>query len=91
MKVIYKYAITGLDVIVKMPAGAKILTVQTQGVEPFIWALVDTDAPLVDRHLRLVPTGEPLNFVLGEYIGTVQFRDSFSLLVFHLFDQGEVS
>ena len=72
-----------------MPAGAKILDFHEQGGEPFVWALVDAAAPMVDRHLTLVGTGIPIPEFAGEYIGTAHLPADG--LVLHLFDGAEAS
>jgi len=70
----------------KLPKGAKILTVQVQRDKPQLWALVNPKSPAETRNFRLVGTGhlikeseENLN-----YIGTFQlFNGDF---IGHLFE-----
>lgn len=82
MLTIWKYSIPIDDFIaVSMPEGAQVLTVQMQRDTPCIWALVDTEAPLVTCMFRLFGTGNPISGDAGEYVGTFQMLG----LVFHLF------
>ena len=61
---------------------------ESRGV-PMLWALVDPEAPKVQRRFLLVGTGQPL----PDEVEGFTFVDSFQLqngaLVFHLFDVGE--
>ena len=51
MQTVWKFPIRPDDHIrVEMPADARVLTVQTQGGQPCIWALVSDDAPTVEFH-----------------------------------------
>ena len=84
---IYKYPVPVLDEFeIAMPENAHVLTVQTQNGNPFIWAKVDTDAPIVPRRFQLVGTGNPTSGLSNVYVGTFQIADG--RLVFHLFDRG---
>jgi len=72
--------------IIQIPFGAEFLTVQVQHGSPCLWALVDTDAPLVPMKILVVGTGKevPDN---TRYIGTCHlFKGT---LVLHVFE-GEV-
>lgn len=81
---IFKYPVELTDSFaIDLPAGAEVLTVQTQGDAPFIWALVVDHARLEPRHFRLCGTGH----VLGDgtrYVGTFQLHDG--AFVGHLFE-----
>ena len=63
MKTIHKYPIE-LDyehkVTVRMPFVAKIVLVGSQHDQAFLWAIVDSTSPLVERHFRLIGTGHPI-------------------------------
>jgi hypothetical protein len=88
MKTIYKYPFSIDDsVIITMPVGAEILTVQVQHRVPCIWALVDPEAPKVDRYFRVAGTGHSLPENPGKYVGTFQQLEG--NLIFHVFDRGE--
>ncbi len=85
-KVIYKYRLEP-DGAIFMPKGAKILTVQTQRDESYLWAMVDPEAPAEQRIFRSVPTGMPFDERGMEYIGTFQIHGS---LVLHVFEDTSV-
>ena len=87
MKTIYKYEVLVDDLfVVKMPRAARLLDVQVQGGTPFVWALVDTDAPLVRRRFALRGTGHPADDLeTAAHVGTFQLQNG--ALVFHLFDR----
>lgn len=71
------------EVRVPMPKGAVILTAAAINDDPFVWAIVDPDAPIIERELSIRGTGHDLGTV-GGYIGTfVLYGGS---LVFHVFD-----
>jgi len=68
---------------IDMPAGAKILCVQTQNGEPYLRALVDESAEKVQRLFVLFITGHGMNDVeRAHYLGTFQRPP----LVWHLFE-----
>jgi hypothetical protein len=89
VKIIYKYPIKVYDEqAIRMPQSAELLSVQCQAGWPCVWAMVDTDEPMVLRDFGLVATGEPCERIrAGKHVGTFQMRDG--TLVFHLFDLGE--
>lgn len=84
---IWKWA---LDVVdrqsISMPAGAQILTVQTQYGVPQLWALCDTTLPLTPRIFHIYGTGNVIrhSVAAGWYVGTFQLSDG--ALVFHVFE-----
>lgn len=88
MKTIYKYPIEITDEqIILMPAGAIMLTVQVQNGNPFIWAMVDTEARMEDVPIRVHGTGHPICESSNlEYIGTFQSMYGGNL-VFHVFKE----
>lgn len=90
-KSVYKYSIEVTDYqSVKMPRDAKILYVQLQYNSPHLWALVDKDAPIVNRHIRIIGTGHLADDVSEvNYIGSFQMNINSIPLVFHVFDGGE--
>jgi hypothetical protein len=59
------------QVVLRMPEGAEVLDVQAQDGVPTLWAVVDVDAPLVERRFELRGTGHPLGDI-GPYVGTFQ-------------------
>lgn len=71
------------DVSIDMPKNARVLSVQTQGGLPRIWALVNPELPVETRRFHWRGTGHTV--ADGDvYIGTIQLADG--QLVFHLFD-----
>ena len=57
-KTIYKYPVVLDDIFVlNLPKNAQILTVQTQYEKPYLWVLLDPNAPKVERAFRLAGTG----------------------------------
>jgi DNA-directed RNA polymerase subunit RPC12/RpoP len=83
--VIYKYPLPIADEFeIQVPMAAQILTVQTQRETPYIWALIETDAPLTTRRFCIRGTGEAFKGNEGKHIGTFQLRNGD--LVFHLFE-----
>ena len=88
MKSIYKYPINihKEDFGVDGPI-TKILTVQMQHGKPYVWAEVDTDAPI--RHFAVFPIGtgwnlgEINNFEKATYLNTIQEFDGD--LIWHMY------
>lgn len=69
---------------VQMPRGAKILSVQAQSNRAILWYLCDSEAPMEDRTIVRVVTGDaPPEGVL--FIGTVQL-DGGNFVV-HIFER----
>ncbi len=85
---IFKYPIDITDKqSFSMPVGAKILTVQVQNGNPFIWAMVDPEAPTEEVTIRVHGTGHPIYDSSNlEYIGTFQSMYGVNL-VFHVFKE----
>lgn len=89
MRTIYRYDLEEVpDQFIQLPRNAQILTIQRQTRLPLglsLWALVDTDEPLVDRKIILRGTGteDPGDH---PYICTYQEQSGF---VWHFFDGGE--
>jgi hypothetical protein len=67
MLTVYKYPITQAHNAIEMPSGAQVLRI---GIDPAVdvkdliwlrlWALVDTDNPIVVRKFIITGTGHPL-------------------------------
>jgi len=70
-----------------MPESAEILTVDTIDNRPYVWALVDPEAPKVYRKFCTFMTGEemPEKRYNCSYIGTYQLTIG-QLYVIHLFE-----
>jgi hypothetical protein len=76
------------EVLIRMPRGARLLSVHTQRNAPELWALVDTDAPLVTRRIAVRGTGLPCDgLAFAPFVGT--FLCDADTFVGHVFDLGE--
>ena len=82
---IWKYPLSS-DAVqdILMPKGAEILTVQTQGETPCLWAQVDERALLEPRRIRVYGTGHPMQGPVGKYMGTFQIHGG--ALVFYVYE-----
>lgn len=86
MKKIFKYPIEVTDEqVVLLPTGAKVLTIQSQGEVPCIWALVNPTAPRNEAiTIRIHGTGHDVPDSDNlEYVSTFQMMGG--RLVFHSF------
>jgi hypothetical protein len=82
MKTVYKYEVPSMDCTVRLPKGAKLLTLKLQRGTLNLWALVDpTCAELEDRHILIVGTGWDVEDTM-RYI-TTYFDEYF---VWHAFE-----
>lgn len=70
----------------EMPIGAHILSVQMQGLEPQMWALVKPENPTTVREFVIYGTGQQIEESGNrlEFIGT--FQQSEGRLIWHLFE-----
>ena len=86
IKKIFKYPFQINDsVCIRMPKGAHILTVQTQGGQSCLWALANPDAELKDHNFRIFGTGHPIS---GEEMQSMGYVGTFLMpsgLVWHMF------
>jgi hypothetical protein len=85
VKTIHKYSLdtTNEDKItVLMPQVAKIVMVGSQNGQPFLWAIVDSESPLIARHYRLIATGQPIP---GGYAHVASFTRNNGESTWHLF------
>lgn len=82
MRTIYKYPLEGRDVSrVLMPEDASIVHVGIQNGVFCVWALGDTEDPMVERSFTVVGTGWELD-EFHIHLGTV-FQDAF---VWHIME-----
>lgn len=77
---------------VTMPAGLRLLSVAVQGDAVSVWALVDPDAPLVQRDFLVVGTGWAIELPSSnhhelEFVGTAIAPNG---NVFHVLEVVEV-
>lgn len=89
MKTIWKFPVQPEPLFeIQLPEGAKVLCVQVQRDEPFIWVALDTDKPKVQRVFSVCATGgRMIGGMEGDtYIGTFQMQGG--SLVWHLFEIG---
>lgn len=85
MRTIWKYEIPlRQDITLEMPQGAKILSVQTQGDQPVLWAEVVNTKPMETRYFVLVGTGKHVPTYASKFLGTLQFEGG--TYVFHLYE-----
>lgn len=85
MITIHKYQFEIADsVVIEMPEGANVLSVQVQDGEPMMWAVVETTYCLKKKAFRIYGTGHKLDFFAteGKYIGTIQHNG----FVWHIFE-----
>lgn len=73
---------------IEMPENAKVFDVQLQKInadedKPTMWAMVDTDKPMVKRKFKAYWTGEELNGLdlFRTHIATIQ-----DIYVWHIFE-----
>lgn len=86
---IRKYPLPIQDEIpIRMPKGARLLSVQTQRDAACLWAMVDPQAPETTRRLALRGTGHDVDgLALAPFVGTFQLDGG--AFVGHVFDLGE--
>lgn len=68
---------------IKMPRGAKGLSVQWQHNNLCLWVLCEEDNVTEDRVVAIYGTGHDLPMTTGDYVGTFQMEGGH--LVFHVF------
>jgi hypothetical protein len=89
MKTIWKFAIPVVNpAMIRMPKGAEILTVQRQGDQACLWAIVEPEAEKEQRYFIIEGTGNPIHEedgVTRKYIGTFQAPQ----FVWHVFERME--
>jgi hypothetical protein len=89
MKKIYKYQLDLLDTqFVELSLGAEILTVQMQGNQLCLWAMVNTlpEAIKKNRRIEIIGTGNPVPIGDLKYISTFQMFQDWGTLTYHVFE-----
>ena len=87
-KSIWKYTLEITDdQEIEIPVGAQFLDVQMQFGAPQMWCLVDVDALLMPRHIKIHGTGHTFEHD-GVFIATFQVRVGNEDQVYHVFDMG---
>lgn len=88
METIYKYKIPkNFSFELELPIFAKILSVQMQGQDAFIWAMINTNNITEKRLFTIITTGCEIDerYKLN-YISTFQVVEFHKTFVFHLFE-----
>ena len=86
MQTIYKYPLSShRETTVRLPSGAKVLKIDVQNGDLFLWALVDTDAFLETRTIEVYGTGHPIPDGNRVFINT--FFVHGGEYVFHAFER----
>jgi hypothetical protein len=84
-RTIWKFPLNTINTDVEMPKGARVLSVQAQDNEIFLWAEVTPTEKDVTRYFDVFPTGAPLPERPGQiYLGTVLLHGG--KLVFHVYE-----
>lgn len=84
---VFKYAIEISDhFTVRMPRGAKVLTVARQGATYCLWALVDPSEPQQNRHFRWAGTGHDIFESPESLVYVTTFQEAGGALVWHIFE-----
>lgn len=85
-KTIWKYQMPVQErFIMRLPAGAEIIRMTDQGGMFWLWAIVDTEAPLVERRFHAFKTGMAIPTDLKlEYRGycTINIQQELGLYIF---------
>lgn len=90
MKTIHKYGIGVRDqMTIEMPVGAEIISIQLQGSNICIWAIVDEEESMtVLRHFKIFGTGHDINSIDAlKYLSTVQEPTDSGAFVWHVFEK----
>jgi len=81
MRTIWKFQFEISDeIIIEMPEGSEILSIQVQGGMPTLWAICDPSRKNYNRVLSCYGTGHKVRYTQN-YIGTIQING----FVWHLF------
>jgi len=84
MRAIWKQELNKTDQqVVYLSVGAKILDVQIQRGKWCLWYSCSVDLPLEERHIAIYATGQEVETLNGDYIGT--FQDG--PFVWHVFEE----
>ena len=71
-RTIWKYQMPVLErFIMQLPQDAEVIRVADQGGLLWLWAVVDTEAPLMDRRFYAIKTGAPVPEGALTYLGFV--------------------
>lgn len=75
-------------ILIQMPKGAQVLSVQCQSDRPFLWAFVDPHAEREVRGFYAYEAGQTIESNdLGQFVGTFQMPGGH--LVFHMWEASD--
>lgn len=86
MKVIYKYTIDPIHLVVPMPKGAMVISAHSQHNKMCVWAIVDPEETELED-ITFVILGTGINFDMTDnlrFIDTLYLDNGY--LVFHIFE-----
>lgn len=84
MKTIWKFPLRIDDEqYIDMPRGSKMLSVQLQGNEPYLWAEVDDSYPVEPHLVVMMGTGHPKSHKADRFVDIFQMAGG--SLVFHVY------
>ncbi len=83
MRTIYKYTLNPKDLNVRMPIGARLLSVAEQNNQICVWAEVDSEADTELVGFEVFGTGHELTDNNHEFVGTALMDDGD--FVFHVY------
>ncbi len=83
MMKIYKYEILIAGFQIMLPSDAKVLKIDLQNNDPYMWILLDTNKSTLPKTFRVYGTGQTINAEGLRYIDTFQ-QDGF---VWHVFEE----
>lgn len=89
MLTMLQYPVGIHDFAVQMHAGAAVVSVAMQNGKPYMWALSDKEAPLVEHRFVTIQTGEDTSEEIGDFLFVGTFQSPSGSLTFHLFDAGD--
>lgn len=69
---IYKTPLATYDNRIKLPRSARLLDVQLQDGEPFMWYSFEAGTEEVERQFLVFGTGQPIPYKSLQHIATVQ-------------------
>lgn len=85
MERIYKYKLDIIDnQILRIPKGGVILSCQIQKDDMFLWVKINDSEIEVDRQIKIIGTGNPIDETRLIFIDTVQMMGGD--IVFHVFE-----
>ena len=85
----YEIRLDKREASVRLPVGAKVLSIQEQHDKPMLWALVDTEETetYVQRY-TVVGTGHKVSPSIEPHVATVQLQSGY--LVLHFFEKSRL-